>query len=281
MSSLEDKWLNAINVAPSITAKVIDVTPSMAAAMLERNDTNRPLLRTRLAKYVLDMRNGRWGLNGEPVIISDDFMLNDGQHRLHAVVETGLRIPMLVVFGVKRASRTTVDQGANRSAGDYLGMDGVKNAKCAAGIARIVLAYEAADGAGIGDASRITAGQQVERVEADEQMRYAADFATRYQTALQPFVAPATFGAAVYIARRANPKVADSFILKVAKGAGLQEGDPAFAVRNALVRKGKTLKADKREILLRGFLAEAEGRKLSVAPVTGTLPNLGGVTDRV
>lgn len=277
MTSLEDKWLNAIDVAPSITAKVIDVTPSMASAMLERNDTNRPLLKTRLAKYVLDMRNGRWRLNGEPVIISGDFMLNDGQHRLHAVVETGLIVPMLVVFGVKRASRTTVDQGANRTAGDYLGMDGVKNAKCAAGVARIVLAYEASGGTGIGDTSRITASQQVERVEADEQMRYAADFATQHQAALRQFVAPATFGAAVYIARRANSDVADRFITKVAKGVGLQEGDPAFTVRNALLRKGKSLKADKLEILLRGFLAEAEGRKLATAPVTGTLPNLGGV----
>lgn len=108
------------------------VGPVLATLLLERNTGNRPVVlagSTRCVQaYAEAMKRGEWRLNGEPVIISSTGELNDGQHRLNAIIQAGAHVQMLLTFGVERDSRHTVDQGVARTPGHILSMFGEKSA---------------------------------------------------------------------------------------------------------------------------------------------------------
>lgn len=112
----------------SVTALV---TPKMAEALLTRNGGNRPVVWTgasrSVAAYAAAMTRGEWVLNGEPIIISATGELNDGQHRLHAIVQSGVAVQLMLTFGVERGTRHTVDQGVARTPGHILSMFGEKD----------------------------------------------------------------------------------------------------------------------------------------------------------
>ena len=83
-------------------AKVQIITPELAEKYLEKNYNNyRHASSTAVNAYAEDMKNGNWELNGESIKFSENGSLIDGQHRLMAVVKAGVRIPMLVVTGIK------------------------------------------------------------------------------------------------------------------------------------------------------------------------------------
>lgn len=102
-----------------VTAQVVNVTPFMAQNWLAQNPTNRSVSTQRVSAYAQDMKNGAWEMNGEAIVIDRVGRLKNGQHRLHAVVQSGVTVPMLVVFGVD-TDVTTYDRGRSRSASDIL-----------------------------------------------------------------------------------------------------------------------------------------------------------------
>lgn len=138
------EWLNR-GQSETFTVTV-DMTPDLAARIVECNDHNRPLrwagpART-VASYKAAMERGEWVLNGAPVVMSKDGLLNDGQHRLQAVIKAGIAVPMDIKFGVARETRHTIDQGAGRTPSDILAMNGFKNTNKAAHALRFLWCYE-------------------------------------------------------------------------------------------------------------------------------------------
>lgn len=107
------------------------VGPTLAQRLLDRNAGNRPVVLKgsirSVEAYAEAMKRGEWTLNGEPIIIASTGELNDGQHRLNAVVLSGAHVQMLLTFGVERDTRHTVDQGVARTPGHILAMFGEKN----------------------------------------------------------------------------------------------------------------------------------------------------------
>lgn len=124
-----------------VQTEVHRLTPDMARWLVgdDINPANRNVSVSKVSQYASDIREGRWDFNGEPIIISRDGHLNDGQHRAHAVIEAGQSVEVLWVFGVSRESRLTLDQGRTRTAGAYLQMDGFSYATSAARVASLVM----------------------------------------------------------------------------------------------------------------------------------------------
>lgn len=73
------------------------------------------------------MKDGKWRLNGEPIIVDDQGCCVNGYHRLSACIEAGVPFRTLLVTGVPHETWTTVDTGKVRSAGDVFQIDGIKN----------------------------------------------------------------------------------------------------------------------------------------------------------
>lgn len=77
--------------------EVKKITPDMAREMLEANTHNRRLDAKTVSAYALDMKNGRWEIDSPtPITIGEDGVLKDGQHRLSAVIESGVPITFVV-----------------------------------------------------------------------------------------------------------------------------------------------------------------------------------------
>jgi len=75
---------------------LVKITPEMAAIMLEKNQTNRRLNPRLVSQYAKDMKNGEWKTTHQGIAINCLGFVVDGQHRLAAIVESGVAIWLLV-----------------------------------------------------------------------------------------------------------------------------------------------------------------------------------------
>lgn len=87
-------------VAAENAAQWYDVTSELATFWLERNTRNRALRQSVVNKYAADMRAGRWMPSPDAVAFDTNNAIIEGQHRLWAVIESGVTVRMLVVFGL-------------------------------------------------------------------------------------------------------------------------------------------------------------------------------------
>jgi hypothetical protein len=98
--------------------------------------------RARVKSIARAIQAGRWRCNGEPLILDQDGRLLDGQHRLAAVIEANQAIDSFVMVGIDPAHFSTIDQGAKRTGGDVLAIEGHPQAKTLASALRWVWRYE-------------------------------------------------------------------------------------------------------------------------------------------
>jgi hypothetical protein len=99
----------------SSNANWTTITPKMAITMLEESKKsggrNRNLRDRAVTRYADDMIAGRWQDNGQPIVFNGSAMILDGQHRLHAIVKSGIPQRTLVVRGVEGDAMLTIDTG--------------------------------------------------------------------------------------------------------------------------------------------------------------------------
>src|SRR5687767_46533 len=101
------------------------VTPDDARVLLERNagpdGRNRAPSPSAIDRYAREMREGRWRLSGEGLIITKTGKLRNGQHRLLACIKAGVPFETFIVFGVDDSVFPVLDRGAVRTAGHVFG----------------------------------------------------------------------------------------------------------------------------------------------------------------
>jgi len=108
-----------------ITASFELLTPDDAIAILLHSDfSNRPLRKTIVDRYTLAMTRGEWKLAPEPLVITKDNELIQGQHRLNAVVLSKTNQWFMVVRGWRTEVFDVLDSGAKRSVSDVLNING-------------------------------------------------------------------------------------------------------------------------------------------------------------
>jgi hypothetical protein len=99
------------------------ITPEKAEAMLKLNiENNRPLSMSTINQYVIDMMAGKWVATGDSIKFDKNGNLNDGQHRLHAIVKSGVSVEMWVCTDLDTEAVKYIDTGRKRSASDLLHM---------------------------------------------------------------------------------------------------------------------------------------------------------------
>jgi len=103
------------------------ITPELALNWITKNTNNRPMDRVNLARIKKEITNGNFIFNGDTIRFDTNGNLLDGQHRLMAVIQTGISIESLVVFGIREDAFTIIDTGKRRSAVDALSVANYKN----------------------------------------------------------------------------------------------------------------------------------------------------------
>lgn len=234
------------------------VTPEIAEKMLAVNTNNRPLSKNILTAYSRDLKAGKWTESTDAVAIGADNVLYNGQHRLTAIVQTGVAVWLLVATGVPPESRMTMDAGWKRSAGaNYLMQTGEHNAQ------RLF------------ETTTAIAVLVKNRLSFTNNEKY--DLFAKHETAIRwtetvfkasrgnPLVtAPVRAGFAV--AYGACPDDVAPFCDRFLSGVGLQERDPALVLRNSLISFSATKNSLTNRRLnsakvLRGCMAEVLGEQ--------------------
>jgi hypothetical protein len=259
----------------------LSIGPEEAEFLLAFNPSNRNLRPTKIAQFVKDMRHGRWMFNGEPIIVASTGELNDGQHRLQAIMQTKIPQNMAVWFGVPRETRHTIDSGAARTAGEHLTMAGVPYGTNLAAAAKLIISYEEARGRSMGRTSSVTSLQQQERAKTDELLQEVVQYCEHHRA---PFIRTTLVSTAFYILSRVSPLEAKNFIDGILTGIGLNANDPAYLVRERLMRawsnrtaagKPRMTDTEMMETIFRGWNYFATGRTdAQKLQVMGSFPAL-------
>ncbi len=142
---------------PAITGpqyRLVDVTPELAEKWLAQNTHNRNLRDKAVMAYARDMTAGNWAENGEAIKFSKGAILLlegqpplfggillDGQHRLQAVVLSGVTVRLLIVTGLEHRTQETMDDGRKRSLSDALTLRGEQNTVSLASVIRRALMW--------------------------------------------------------------------------------------------------------------------------------------------
>lgn len=202
-----------------IKAEVKNVTPSMAERWLKKNHPrNRPIARNRVTSFANDMREGKWELTHQGVCFDKEGRLIDGQHRLHAIVESGATVKLLVVHNSAGAIDQPIDHGFARNLAFLTGFAPKK--LTAINILRM-FSLGAQSGVPMTKAeAELIFSHHKESFDAIETCR-----SFHHQKLMGP-----AFGACVYIHPIDGPKTLD-FIEKVLLGEMIKRGDPAFSFR--------------------------------------------------
>ncbi|GHT34997.1 hypothetical protein FACS189427_03380 [Planctomycetales bacterium] len=101
---------------------IVNVTPDIAKAWLDSNNFNRPRNAETVAGYVRLISEGHWRLTHQGIAFTEDGILLDGQHRLFAIAESGVTVPLRVCINEPANNFTVVDCGKNRSNLDVVRM---------------------------------------------------------------------------------------------------------------------------------------------------------------
>jgi hypothetical protein len=268
-------WFHAMVTRSSHTviSERVLLTPELASELLHNNPDNRFIRNAKMSQYADDIRAGRWTFNGEPILISKEGLVNDGQHRCSAVIETNLPIDTMMIFGLDRASRITVDQGAAKAAADYMSMENIPNATVVASVGRLLLAYERSGGKNFSNSSYISAGEIVTRFRDDIYLARSATFAASMHCYAKKLAPPSIIGFCHCLMSRLDPGVADDYLRQVCIGENIRKSDPAFAAREGLFRERLT-RDEKAHLIIRGWNAYRQKRSLSLAKLIGNLPAL-------
>ena len=268
-----------------IFSEIVTITPEIAKRLLEQNNDNRKMKERVIKAIAQDIKNGHWKLNGESLIVTCDGELNDGQNRLMAIVRAGLPVPSLVVFGVTRDSRLTVDMGAARSVAEFLSMTGNMNAIRFASMARLHLSFLESNGKSYNKGTMATRQDVIEQFEENKD-----EFIVAYRETGSLKFSYSVSGRAFIPVAYMNIHRIDSincglFFEKLASGADLAATDPILWLRQKLyeiINTKQSLRSEQKlEYVLRYWNAWASGAKMkSHIKLTGTYPKIKPATDR-
>ncbi|MCL2624370.1 MAG: hypothetical protein FWD31_11970 [Planctomycetaceae bacterium] len=110
------------NARPYNNAYIVYVTPQLAQQWLECNVFNRPFKQDVVDIYIRQIKSGLWRRTHQGVAFDTRGTLIDGQHRLMAIVNTGITVPMLVFTDESKENFEFIDCGRNRSNLDTMRM---------------------------------------------------------------------------------------------------------------------------------------------------------------
>jgi len=238
-----------------VTHSIVLVDQAMAKRWLaENNGHNRDISDARVAQYVADMESGRWRFNGETIQFDRTGMLLNGQHRLMAILETGIPQSFLVVRGLDPQSQLTMDQGTRRSPADQLAIANVTADATIAASVRVLIRW--GKGMFFGDQKVRTSTTEVvawaqANLGAIELMHDLTEAGVRL-VPCKPSIALAV----AYRLSQISEMDALRFFSALRTGADLANGNPILALRNRLIGdKDKNVSNSERDVV--GFLVIA------------------------
>lgn len=253
--------------------KQVAVSPELAARWLKKNTSNRPIRPSVVEAYALAMKRGEWVLTPEPIMFSKPYTdpvtmdqhgetLMEGQHRLMAVIKSGVTVEFMVWWNCEPEEFHVIGQSCPRTASDILGFvrKDLKHPQTTASVCAAFVRY------GLGEntknhawvAETVLEHIQAEVVAIAEAKVRLAKFAPR------PMLAALVLGQIV------NPSQNGVLIKQLKDNIGFTERDPARAIHVYMASQLAQRRDTDEQMFYKvcnGVAAKLDGRALQVLRV--------------
>ncbi len=246
--STTDNFASLLKAAQPTRLRML-VSPATAKYWLETtNVKNRPLSEMHWMKIWLDIVEGRWKYNGEPIGFGTNGTLLNGQHRLRACAESNLAIDTDVIFGLDPEAMETIDIGKVRTAANIAHLEGIENASAACAAAVLILLHENGGIQQFGNGRIVSKTKVNERLRSDPRISEVAGHASHLGRGL---ASPRVMTFCYYIFSPQSPELAERFFDQLDSGTGLNEHNPVYLLRERL----RTNSASKAKLPLAEIIA--------------------------
>jgi hypothetical protein len=216
------------------SATVERISPRKARLLLTQNGRNRNLRMARVRELSGAMKRGEWELNGETIKIAEGGMLLDGQHRLEAVLHSGVTIESVVVRGLPIVTQDTIDTGRRRRLSDVLTLEGYPDAIALAAALNVLHRYRNDQRIDYSRSTAPTAQQALALLAANEGLIESVRVARSVTGAIGGPIG--VFAALHYEFGKIDRAATDEFFSRLQDGANLSRSDPALHLRNYVIR---------------------------------------------
>lgn len=218
------------------SSRIETITPEIAREYLQYNSKNRPVHTFIVKKYVQAMVNDQWEINGESIKFSSTGRLLDGQHRLMAVMESGITIESYVVRDLQEEVFDTIDTGKTRNVSDILALEGETNTSHLGTALRMLYIHEE-----LGSIAHlntkmsrlITTRDMMQTFEKHPEITKSVSFILNQRGVSGKISLPIAIFCH-YLFARIQPGHAESFFIQLAKGTALERGHPIFELKRRL-----------------------------------------------
>lgn len=234
--------------------KVMKISPCMAKKWLENAAVgNRRVDMRTVSRYANDMQSGHWELTHQGIAFDADGHLIDGQHRLRAIIQSGMDVEMQVSF-TRLNLHSNIDSNHIRSLSF---MSGIGTQVLAA----IRTVWWLESGGGVATSGmRMSAGVANVQLQLIGEARMAS--LQSYMGGSDNRVSGNVLGAVIY-AMSLSESSCIKFLGQVKTGEMLVKGDPAYAFRSWYARKQMRRSYDTAMAALVAVSAELSGRRIS------------------
>lgn len=262
----------------SLLAEVMTIAPSDASLWLKANTLNRPVRRSLVRFLTQQIRDGQWQLNGQPIVISDNEQVLDGQHRLLAVIDAGEAIQCLVVYGITAEAFKTMDTGAPRSGSDALSLYfrdlPIMIVKAVATAVQWCVSLDY--GTVHRSNHRVSNTSVIDYVKAHPEMIHCAETLAGFDKQNRPLSLGTGVALFSMFCRKDDAK-AEEFMRRLYTGEGLSRGDPEYYLR-AIFQKDQTKKTrfpqtTKIRMVIKGWNWRRRGRGDASYKTVGIVAN--------
>ncbi|MEU3282939.1 hypothetical protein [Streptomyces antibioticus] len=213
--------------------EIMAVTPELATKWLKQNTRNRNARKRAVSDYARDMAAGQWRLNGEAIKFAADGTLLDGQHRLMAVIEADVAIPLMVVTGLPNDTQETMDAGRKRTTADTFSLRGETNAAVLAAVLKKVWLWDQGDYK-FGQNYSPTTAECAALLQERPEIYRSVEIAARVHQAFR-YLPKSVVGTAHHVLSRIDVDEAVWFFCRVGDGADLPVSHPVLALRSRVM----------------------------------------------
>lgn len=249
-------------MVPSVAPERVTmrIGPDQAKALLEKlHPMQRSVTRRAVAEYAETMKAGLWTLSPHGIVIDSDGRLVDGQHRMMAVVKSGVTCEFDVCYLPAGASVRGIDRGRSRTLVNLAEMEGI---------------LEKGSGTRLIPAARVLYCLSLDRIDdydfdsvmakimakSGGDLRHATNILGRDAKSAFPI-------AAIAYALPAAPKVIEGIIRRVRDNDGLAKNSGAWHFQRILsdrksFRAERTANIENALRILRALQAEMSGETL-------------------
>lgn len=245
------------------------VTPEIAGDWLASVSHNRPVSPLWVGALADRILRGEWEFNGDAIRFDAAGHLIDGQHRLLAVIQAGMPIVTLVVFGLEAPAMDTIDIGKRRSIGDIMFLHGETDATALASTVNYVWTYKTHGTWLVNQKQRATPAQLLAVLDQHPSIRQSILIGHRAGRKVRE-ISRNLAAALHYLFSERDRTRADEFFELLASGAGLELDDPIYRLRERLMNPRRKFMqrpmplAEVAALTIKAWNAYSQGRRLRV-----------------